>query len=80
MKERLAALAHEQWSGWMQYMFSKSTVNKDGSMTTPIWAVERWTRQANTPYAKLSEEEKMSDRKEADKILSVIIVQLQEEE
>ena len=80
MKERLAALAHEQWSGWMQYMFSKSTVNKDGSMTIPIRAVERWTRQANTPYIELPEKEKMSDRKEADKILSVIIVQLQEEE
>ena len=74
MKERLAALAHEQWSGWMQYMFSKSTINKDGSMTIPTWAVKRWTRQASTPYAKLPEEEKMSDRKEADKILSVIIV------
>lgn len=72
MREILAAHAHDMWSGWMQYMFSKSTINKDGTMTIPAWAVSRWTRQADTKYSNLPEEEKESDLKEADRILKII--------
>ena len=72
MRELLAAHAHSMWSGWMQYMFSKSTINKDGTMTIPIWAMSRWTRQADTNYADLPEKEKESDRKEADGILKIV--------
>ena len=72
MREALAAYAHDMWSGWMQYLFNKSTINKDGTMTIPAWAVSRWTRQVDTNYADLSEEEKESDRKEADGIINII--------
>ncbi|MGH0417525.1 hypothetical protein [Bacillus cereus] len=72
LKEDLSNLAHEQWSGWMEYLFSKSVKNEDGTVTIPKWAVDRWERQANTPYKDLSEEEQNSDRKEADKFLKVI--------
>lgn len=72
MREQLAAQAHESWSGWWEYAFSKGTLNDDGTLTLPAWAVERWTRQMRTPYAELSEQEKESDRAEADKILKVI--------
>ena len=72
MKEILSAHAHDMWSGWMQYMFRKSPINKDGTMTIPAWAVSRWARQAGTNYTDLPEEEKESDRKEADKILKII--------
>lgn len=71
-REKLAELAHSQWSGWIGYMFSKGTLHADGTLTLPKWAVERWTRQMNTPYAELSEEEKTSDRIEADKFLAVL--------
>lgn len=71
MREPLAALAHEQWSGWMRYMFSTGTFNDDGTWTMPAWAVERWQRQMNTPYAELPEAEKTSDRLEADKVLAL---------
>jgi hypothetical protein len=71
MRELLANLAHEQWSDWMTYLFSKSMYNNDGSATIPAWAVERWNRQRQTPYSLLSEEEKESDREEADKMLIV---------
>ena len=67
--ERVAEAAHVAWSGWISYMFSKCLVNPDGSLNIPAELVERWTRQMNTPYAELSESEKDSDRREADRYL-----------
>ena len=72
MREKLAELAHNQWSGWMIYLFSKGEFNEDGTWTMPKWAVDRWKRQMNQPYSELSESEKDSDRIEADKYLEVI--------
>ena len=79
-REALSEYAHEAWSGWMKYMFSKGefrNINTDNGRIIMIWimstwAVERWQRQMNTPYADLPESEKASDRDEADKILSLI--------
>lgn len=71
MREALAKLCHDQWSGWVKYMFSKGTFNKDGTWTMPAWAVERWTHQMDTPYEELSEAEQDSDRKEAAKFSKV---------
>ena len=72
VRESLAKYAHKAWSGWMRYLFEKSTKNKDGTVTIPKWAVERWQRQAQTPYDKLPEAEKESDRAEAKDILNVL--------
>jgi hypothetical protein len=72
VREKLAAYAHKAWAGWMDYLFEKSTLNPDGTVTIPAWAVERWKRQAKTPYAELPENEKESDRKEADFMLAII--------
>ena len=74
-RETLAELAHAQWTGWMEYLFSKGTHNEDGTWTMPAWAAERWKRQAETPYADLSFDEKESDRKEADKFLLALSVE-----
>ena len=71
MREKLAELAHYQWSVWMGYLFSKGTFNKDGTWTMPEWAVNRWVIQMGMPYNRLSEEEKNSDRKEADKFMEI---------
>ncbi len=71
-REALAAYSHTAWSGWMKYLFSKSCFNADGSATIPKWAVNRWARQARTSYSRLPEEEKTSDRQEADRILAVL--------
>lgn len=72
IREALAEYAHEAWSGWMKYLFSKGTFNQDGTWTMPAWAVERWQRQMNAPYASLPEEEKKSDREEADRMLGIV--------
>ena len=65
--ERLAAIEHERWSGWMRYLFSKC----DGAVI-PDWAIERWTRQMSMPYAALTEAEKESDRVEVRKTLAAM--------
>ncbi len=72
LPEALAALAHEQWSGWVEYQFSKGTFNEDGTWTMPARAVERWKRQMNTPYDDLPEREKDTDREEAGRVLQVL--------
>jgi hypothetical protein len=72
VKERLADLCHSQWSGWMKYLFAKSTENEDGTVTIPSDLVERWKRQINTSYINLSESEKQSDKKEAGKFIKLL--------
>jgi len=71
-RERLAALAHQQWSGWMQYLFKKCIHNEDGTVTIPAWAAKRWNRQASMLYDDLPEREKESDRREADEVIRII--------
>lgn len=73
LRERLAELAHEQWAGWMEYLFSKGDFTSAGTWVMPPWAVERWQRQRKTHYADLSHAEKESDRNEADKFLAAIL-------
>jgi len=75
--ECLAEYAHDAWSKWMKYLFSK-TIDyvpgkiqaEEGAVIIPKWAVDRWKRQMNTHYADLSENEKESDREEARKIIN----------
>jgi hypothetical protein len=79
LREALADLAHEQWSGWMKYLFSKGyfrNMELDGT-TQCVWIMpsafrERWERQMNTDYEQLPEEEKDSDRAEADRVIKVV--------
>ncbi len=72
MREQLADLCHEQWSGWMNYILPLGKFNADGSWTMPPDLVARWSRQMSTPYSQLSEDEKNSDRKEADKFIEIV--------
>lgn len=72
LREKLSCIQHEIWSNWMIYLFEVSIQNKDGSYTIPFEKVKHWKRQLSTPYDKLSDREKESDREQADKILSVI--------
>lgn len=71
LREELANLCHEQWAGWMMYLFSKCRTMQGRSLIIPAEFVDRWQRQMNTPYAELSESEQNSDRTEADKFLKV---------
>lgn len=67
--ELLASVEHTRWSDWQDYMFSKGRFNDDGTWTMPVEFVKRWRRQSETPYERLSEPEKESDRTEVRKWL-----------
>jgi len=73
IREEIAALCHEQWSKWMDYLYSKSELNDDGSITIPPNKTRRWARQACTAYHNLSELERDGDREEADKFIEVFL-------
>lgn len=66
LREELAAQAHVSWSGWMNYMLPLLD-GPDAAMHR-----ERWERQMKTAYSLLSEDEKDSDRTEADQYLVII--------
>ncbi len=78
IRERVADLCHKQWSGWMEYLFSKCFAEvgqfdrETGNLVIPGWAVKRWRRQMKTSYTDLPEEEKESDRKEADRFFALL--------
>lgn len=72
IREQLAEYAHEAWSGWMRYLFEKTIEVGDGCEEIQREQVERWKRQMNTPYSELPENEKESDRQEADKMLAIL--------
>jgi hypothetical protein len=69
MREKLSDIEHTRWSGWQAYLHSKCIKNADGSLTIPAGYVFHLERLINTPYNKLTEKEKDSDRVEANKTL-----------
>ena len=69
LRNKLGEVAHSQWSGWMEYLFSKGELKDDGTWVMPSWAVQRWSKQMTTPFSELSDTEQESDREEADKFL-----------
>jgi len=60
--EDVAALEHEQWAHWTRYMLDNLTPEN----------VKRWRRQIDTPYAELSDAEKMSDRVWALRVINLV--------
>ena len=76
--EAIAAECHNQWSGWMKYLFTRTTPMVDPTdfaQVIPAEWVGRWTRQMETAYADLSERDKGSDRIEARKIIAAMEAQ-----
>ena len=71
-KENLARLEHEQWTHWMEYMYSLCVQDTEGNYIIPKEKAERWLRQMKTKYKDLPESEKRSDREWAQKSLKVI--------
>lgn len=76
--EQLAALEHERWAHWQRYVHDQCHRGADGSLAIPAHLVERWTTQIVTPYERLSEREKDSDREQVHRYLPVIAAALRE--
>ena len=72
VRERLADVQHEIWSHWMRYLFSQCETQDDGSVLIPAELADRWRRQQATGYQNLTEQEKDSDRHQADKVLEML--------
>ena len=73
LEEVLADVQHEIWSHWMKYLFDQCTPVENG-MAIPFDKVARWVHQMNTPYTRLSEGEKDSDRDQAKKIMNALVI------
>ncbi len=56
-------------AGWRNYSLF---LDDDGTLTIPADLVDRWKRQAVTPYLQLTSLEQDSDRAEADRILAIV--------
>jgi hypothetical protein len=74
--EPLAAIEHERWSHWQQYLHSKGVAQPDGSLLLPADLVARWQKQIDAKYDELSEREKNSDREQVRKYLPLIAAAL----
>ena len=72
LREELSDIEHTRWAGWQVYLHSKCIKSEDGSLTIPAGYVFHLERLINTPYSKLTEKEKDSDRYEVDKTLASI--------
>jgi hypothetical protein len=70
--EQLAEIEHVQWAHWQKYVHENSVRLQDGSIVIPPDLVERWERQISTPYTKLSEKEKESDREQARIVIGLL--------
>lgn len=73
--EKLAKLEHKQWNHWMLYQEKKFGHVTD--MTVDEWYKQqelwqRWITLAHTPYEKLTEKQKKSDRDWARKVLDLL--------
>lgn len=73
LRERLASYAHEAWAGWMSYLLAKTRYTDDGGKKIEFSDVDRWKRLMETSYSDLKEDEKRSDRAQADKILAILL-------
>lgn len=70
--EKLAAIEHERWAHWQQYMHDQCQRADDGSLIIPAELAQRWQTQIDTPYADLTETEKDSDREQVRRYLPTI--------
>jgi hypothetical protein len=71
--EQLAAVEHERWAHWQQYVHDQCERQDDGSLVIPAELAARGQSQIETPYTELSEREKDSDREQVRRYLPVVL-------
>lgn len=88
LREPMADMEHDQWIHWMKYFIKLGSPERVEAgkfsaidpHSTPVVVLvfdaedwDRWMRQMSTQYHDLSEKEKDSDRKFADKMLDYLV-------
>ncbi len=68
----LAAVEHERWAHWQRFVHEQASQQPDGSLLLPAELVERWERQIETSFEKLTEKEKESDREQVRRYLPIL--------
>jgi hypothetical protein len=71
--DRLAAIEHERWAHWQQYVHDRCERRDDGSLVIPPELVSRWEEQIRTPFAELPPEEQQSDREQVRRYLPTVV-------
>lgn len=71
LREKLAAIEHQRWADWQRWCNKVLRENNPSPEQGDI--LERWDRQIETPYEKLSEREKASDMEQVDRYWQLII-------
>ncbi len=70
--ENLAAIEHERWAHWQRFMHEQGERQSDGSLLLPADLVAKWDRLIETPYARLTEQERKSDREQVRRYLPTV--------
>lgn len=71
--DRLAAIEHERWAHWQQYLHDQCERRNDGSLVIPRELVSRWEEQVGTPFEELSPAEQESDREQVRRYLPLVV-------
>ncbi|MFD6152310.1 hypothetical protein [Streptomyces sp. NPDC060243] len=71
--DRLAAIEHDRWAHWQQYLHDQCERRDDGSLVIPAELVSRWEEQIRTPYEELAPEVQESDREQVQRYLPTVI-------
>jgi hypothetical protein len=71
--EELAAIEHERWSHWQQYLHDSGIRQPDGSIILPADLIARWDGQIAKKYLELSDNEKESDREQVRRYIPLIL-------
>ena len=70
LREKLAAIEHQRWADWQKWVHK---VLREANHSPEIGDIqERWDRQIETPYEKLSDREKASDMEQVDRYWQLI--------
>jgi hypothetical protein len=70
--EELAAIEHERWAHWQQFMHEQGKRQPDGSLLLPAELIAKWDRLIETPYFSLTNNEQESDREQVRRYLPVV--------
>lgn len=85
LEEQLAAIEHERWASWQEWVHKQTLPIKsvrDGQVEgylIPYDAYHAWERQINTPYEELSKREKDSDREQVARYWPLVEAYLERE-